>query len=123
MPSRVAVGEIPEEKRYNRQKKEGKLLINIIKMMAYRAETAMANLVRPHYANSDKAGRTLLKEIFTSPADIFPDYENKTLTEVLHSLSSPRRNRAVAELCTTLNETQTIYPQTEHKIKFKSIAV
>lgn len=122
MPSRVAVGNMPEEERYNRQKKESKLLINIIKMMAYRAETAMANLIRPHYANSDKDGRTLLKEIYTSPADIIPDYENKTLTVVLHSMSNPRRNRAVAELCATLNETETTYPQTELKIIFKSIA-
>src|SRR5690606_2616550 len=121
--SRVAVRQMPKDKRYNRQKKESKLLINIIKMMAYRAETAMVNLVRPHYANSDKDGRTLLREIFTSPADIFPDYGNKTLTVVLHSMSNPRRNRAVAELCTTLNETQTIYPQTELKIIFKSIAI
>lgn len=70
-----------------------------------------------------KYGRTLLKEIFTSIADIFPDYENKTMTVVLYSMSSPRRNRAVPELCTTLNETQIIYPQTERKINFKSISI
>lgn len=123
LPSRVALKDMPEEKRYNRQKKESKLLINIIRMIAYRAETAMTNLIRPYYANSGKDGRTLLKEIFTSPADIYPDYENKTLTVMLHSMSNPRRNKAVAELCSILTDTQTIYPKTDLKIIYKSMAV
>jgi hypothetical protein len=56
MPSRVTVGEMAEEKRYNRQKKETKLLINIIKMLAYRAETAMANLGDPIMQTVTKTG-------------------------------------------------------------------
>ncbi|MDT9227006.1 MAG: hypothetical protein P5683_26100, partial [Limnospira sp. PMC 1279.21] len=70
-------------------KKESKLLINIIKMIAYRAETTLVNLIKPYYVNNDKDGRTLIKEIFTTPADIYPDYENKTIKVTLHSLSSP----------------------------------
>lgn len=121
-PARIALKDMPEEKRYNRLKKESKLLINIIKMIAYRAETALLNLIKPYYANNEKDGRTLLKEIFTSPADIYPDYENKTLTIKLYTLSNPRRNKAVKELCQILTDTQTIYPQTDLKMIYKTIA-
>lgn len=122
--SRIAVKDMSgENKQYNRLKKESKLLINIIKMIAYRAETTLVNLIKPYYVNNDKDGRTLIKEIFTTPADIYPDYENKTIKVTLHSLSSPRRNKAVKNLCQILTDTQTIYPGTELKMIFKSIAV
>lgn len=121
--SRIAIKDMPDGQRYNRLKKESKLLINIIKMMAYRAETALVNLTSPHYANFQKDGRTLLKEIFTSPADICPDYKHKTLTVIIHSLSNPRRNRAASELCEILTNTHTIYPGTDLKLIFKSMAV
>jgi len=122
-PARIAVKDMPEDKRYNRLMKESKLLINIIKMIAYRAETTLLNLLRPHYANNQKDGRTLLKEIFTTPADLYPDYQNNTLTILIHSLSNPRRNKVISELCLLLTDTQTIYPGTDLKMIFKSIAV
>lgn len=121
--ARIAVKDMPEDQRYNRLKKESKLLINIIKMIAYRAETTLLNLLRPYYANNEKDGRTLLKEIFTSPADLYPDYQNNTLTILIHSLSSPRRNKTLNKLCLLLTDTQTIYPGTQLKMIFKSIAV
>ena len=65
----------------------------------------------------------LLKEIFSSDADMIPDYKNNTLTIVLHSMSTPRANEAVVKLCGFLNETETIYPYSKLKMIFKSIAV
>ncbi len=37
---------------------------------------------------------------------MIPGYENRTLTIKLHSLSTPRANQAVKELCSLLNQTQ-----------------
>ena len=34
---------MPEQNRYNKLKQESKMLMNIIKMICYRAETAVAN--------------------------------------------------------------------------------
>ena len=65
----------------------------------------------------------LLKEMFSADADMIPDYQSKTLTIVLHSMSTPRANQAVAKLCLFLNETQTIYPYTELKMVYKTIAL
>ena len=121
--ARISLKDMSDDKRYNRLKKESKLLINLIKMIAYRAETTLLNLIRPYYKNHDKDGRTLLKEIFTTPADITPDYNNKTLTVTIHSLSNPRRNKTAQELCNILTDLGHIYPGTDLTMIFKSMAV
>jgi inorganic triphosphatase YgiF len=49
---------------------ERKHLTDIIKMIAYQAESDLLALLRPHYARADQEGRTLLHEIFTTAGDI-----------------------------------------------------
>ncbi|MDW7681486.1 MAG: hypothetical protein SCK70_13050 [bacterium] len=98
-----------------------KLFINTIKMIAYRAETAVANLMAPYYKKSENEIRMLVKEIIKSEADLIPDYESKTLTVRLHSLSTPRANQTAENLCKLLNETETIYPNTELKLIYKML--
>ena len=53
-----------------------KHLLDTIKMIAYRAETAMAVLVREHMARTDDA-RALLRELYRSEADLLPDEKKK----------------------------------------------
>jgi len=122
-PSRINLSEMPQEQRYNKLKQESKKYKNAILMLAYRAETALFNNIKEFFKGADNNGRMLLKEIFSSDADMIPDYQNKTLTIVLHSLSTPRANEAVIKLCELLNQTETIYPYSDLKMIFKSIAV
>ncbi len=114
---------MPKDLRYNKLKLESKKFKNAILMIAYRAETSLYNLLAQFYKGSKKDGRVLLKKIFSSDADMIPDYTNNTLTIVLHSLATPRDNMAVRQLCQLLNETETIYPGSNLKLIFKSIAV
>jgi hypothetical protein len=58
-------------------------------MVAYRAETAMANVLRESLTRPDEA-RTLLCAIYKTEADLVPDYKNKTLTVRLHHLAQQR---------------------------------
>lgn len=122
-PSRITVAEMDEHKRYNKLTEEGKKYKNAIGMLAYRAETALFNIISEYFKGAQNNGRMLIKEIFSSDADMIPDYQNNTLTIVLHSMSTPRANKAVEKLCAHLNETQTIYPYTQMKMVFKPIAV
>jgi hypothetical protein len=119
-PARIKLADMPEEKRYNKLKTESKLFINIIKMIAYRAETVLFNLLKPFFRNADKEGRMLIKSILDSDADLAPDYNNKTLTVTLHTQSSPRSNRAASELCKIMNQTEEMYPGTNLKLIFKT---
>jgi len=121
-PCRMSIADMPEDKRYNKLKTEAKKLKNIILMIAYRAETALYNSMNEFYKNNSKDGRMILKEIFTSDADLIPDYKNKTLTVKLHSLSANRFNQIVNKICTLLNETQTKYPGTDLTIIYKAVS-
>ena len=47
-----------------------KHLTDIIKMVAYQAESDLLALLRPHYARVDQEGRTLLHELFATAGDI-----------------------------------------------------
>lgn len=117
----IAIKDMPADTRYNRLKTESKLFMNVIKMIAYRAETAVVNLLMPYYKSSHKQGRMLVKEIIQSDADLIPNYDNNTLTVRLHTLSTPRANRAVLKLCEILNDTETVYPNTNLKLVYKMV--
>ena len=80
-------------------------------MATYNAESALARLVGPHYARADDEARTLLREAFSSPADL--QVVGPELHVRLDPLSAPRRTRAIAGLCQELTATRTIYPGTD----------
>ena len=117
----IELKDMPADKRFNKLKTESKLFMNTIKMIAYRAETAVANLLVPYYKKSENEIRMLVKEIIKSDADLIPDYKNKTLTVRLHSLSTPRANQTAKKLCKFLNKTETIYPDTDLQLIYKIV--
>ncbi len=114
---------MPEKIRFNKLKTESKLLMNVIKMICYRAESAVASLVAHHLNRADEEKRMLVKQIIQNNADLIPDYERNTLTVVLHSLSAPRFNHAVGQITQLLNETETIFPGTDLRLIFKTTAL
>jgi len=74
---------------------ERKHLSNIIKMVAYQAESDLLSLLLPHYARADEEGRTLLHELFAAPGDI--EVAGNELRITLSALSSPHRTLAARE--------------------------
>jgi len=50
--------------------------------------------------------------VFELPADILPDHERGTLVVRLHSMTTPRHNRALAALCEVLDDLNVCYPGT-----------
>lgn len=119
IPNKITLAQMPEDNRYNKLKTESRKVTNIIKMIAYRAETATANLIAPFYKRENEERRMLIKQIINAPASIIPDYTNNTLTITLHTLSSPRCNSAAEELAKILNETEAIFPGTNLKLCYK----
>jgi hypothetical protein len=90
---------------------ERKLLTHAIRMSAYNAESALARLLRPHYARGDDEARALLREAFTLSGDI--QITGNTLHVRLDPASAPRRSNALAALCVELTDTATRYPGTD----------
>jgi transposase-like protein len=87
---------------------ERKHLTDIIKMVAYQAESDLIALLRPHYARVDQEGRTLLHELFATEGDIHVTDGELNLN--LAPLSSPHRTHAAQALCELLDKTATIFP-------------
>jgi hypothetical protein len=121
--ARISVAEMPDEKRYNKLKQEGKKLKNAVLMLAYRSESALYGIMSEFYKDTEKEGRMILKEIFSSDADMIPDYENNKLTIRLHSLSTPRANNAIKDLCQFLNQTETCFPYTNLVLDYQTVAL
>ncbi|MEX2607684.1 MAG: putative transposase [Kiritimatiellia bacterium] len=97
--------------------------VDTIKIIAYRAETAMAHIVREKLnAYHQDEARALIRDLCMTPADLYPDPQAKTLTITLHSLATPKLNPAVAHLCTELNASEIRYPGTELLMIFKSVS-
>lgn len=120
----ITVAELPEEDRFLRLATRSKNFIDTIKIIAYRAETAMAHIVRERLnVHHQDETRALIRDICTTPADLLPDLQAQTLTITLHSLATPKLNAAVAHLCTELNESKTVYPGTHLTMIFKSVSV
>jgi hypothetical protein len=120
---RIKLGQMPEQLRYNKLKTESKLLMNVIKMICYGAESSVATWMAPFLAKAEDEKRMVVKQIIASNADLSPDYQNNTLTISLHSLSAQRINAAAFELTKILNETQTQFPDTNLKMIFQISAI
>ena len=117
-PHRIPVKSLPEEDRFTRLRTERKHFIDTIKMIAYRAESSMASLLREHLARPDDA-RALLRQIFETEADLTPDLAANTLTVRLHHLTQAAHDQAIQQLLAELNATQTVFPGTSLMLVFK----
>jgi len=119
---RLKVCQMPQQERYNKLKTESKLLMNVIRMICYRAESSVAQWIAPYLAKAENEKRMVVKQIIQSNADLNPDYDKKFLKVTLHSLSAARFNHAAAELASLLNQTETTFPGTNLKMIFEITA-
>ena len=110
---RLKVCQMPQQERYNKLKTESKLLMNVIRMICYRAESSVAQWIAPYLAKAENEKRMVVKQIIQANADLKPDYKMKSLTVTLHSLAAARYNHAADELAKLLNQTETIFPGTD----------
>ena len=115
IPKRVEVRELTE-RTVVKLATERKHLTDIIKMVAYQAESDLIALLRPHYARVDQEGRTLLHELFATAGDI--RVSDTALNITLAPLSSPHRTHAAKALCEILDKTATIFPGSRLRIRF-----
>ncbi len=115
IPKRVEVREL-NERTVVKLATERKHLTDIIKMVAYQAESDLIALLRPHYARVDQEGRTLLHELFATAGDI--RVSDTALNITLAPLSSPHRTHAAKALCEILDKTATIFPGSRLRTRF-----
>ncbi len=121
-PQHLKWDELPQENKFERLAPSRKRLTDTVKMIAYRAETAMAAIVREELARTDDA-RSLLRDLFRSEADIFPDTKEGVLRVHVHPMANARSNRAIQHLLNHLNAADFTYPGTNLQIVYSLVGV
>ena len=119
LPKHVPIEEILEPEQIVKLERERKVLVDAIKLTAYRAESALARLVEPFFKRHQDETRKFLKSIFTATADIIPDRRKRRLTIRFHGLANPRATRALAELCVLINDDAPLYPGSSLRLHFE----
>lgn len=117
IPRKVTINSLPEVQRPTQLLPLNKTLTDTVKMIAYRAETAMVSILR-RYLNKEDEARALVRELFVSSGDIEPDEIAKTLTIRIHRMASPVHDRAVAGLLGELNQQEFCHPETGAKMVY-----
>ena len=117
----ITLAELPEEARFSQLATQTKQLVDTVKMVVYRAETAMVNSLREPMSRVEDA-RQLVVALYQSEADLLPDHQNKTLTVRLHRLANHSNDLAIETLCKELNETKTIFPGTDFEMIYELVA-
>jgi len=116
-PHHVDWNALPEAQKFQRLAPGRKRVMDTVKMIAYRAETAMAGIIREELARADDA-RSLLRDLFRSDADILPDPGTATLRVHVHPMSNPRSNHAIRHLLNHLNDAAMAYPGTNLRLVY-----
>jgi len=119
-PKKIKIADLPEDQRPTALKTPGKMLTDIIKMIAYRAETALVGQVIPLLGKEAEA-RALIRELLVSSADIEPNVSTNTLTIRVHRMTRAVHDTAVAGLFTKLNALEFVHPQTAMRIVYELV--
>jgi hypothetical protein len=115
LPRKITIDSLPEDQRPTQLAPLNKILTDAVKMIAYRAETALVTILRRHLRNEDEA-RALVRELLVSSGDIEPDSVAKTLTVRIHRMANPAHDKAVAALLHELTEQEFCHPETGAKM-------
>jgi prepilin-type processing-associated H-X9-DG protein len=117
----IPIAELPEAERFKQLSTQSKHLIDTIKMVAYRAESAMAQMAREKMRREDDA-RSLLRALYSTEADLLPDANAGTLTVRVHHQANRCADEVIRHFCNELNQTETIYPGTNLRLVYELVS-
>ena len=121
IPRKIMFKELEEDEKFKAVYSDRKHFVDTIKLISYRAETALANTIKKYMAKPTEA-RALITQIFKTDADFNVDNENEILEVNIHYLSTNRDNKALEKLCVDLNETRTVFPCSNLRMVYKLVS-
>ena len=111
VPTHIRVADLGEGEMRDALPSGERLLLDVIRMIAYRAETRMMPAVAAAQG-SKRRPRRPLAELFRSEADIIPDPENGVLRVRILGTARNAGDAAIAGLLDELTRTGTVFPGT-----------
>lgn len=110
-PRKIALDDLPQDQRPTQLLPLNKQLGDTVKMIAYRAETALVAILR-QYLNKEDEARALIRELFVSSADIEPDDVTGTMAVRIHRMACPIHDKAISELLRDVSTQKFCHPET-----------
>ena len=120
-PTHVRAGNLSQQDKLDALPVGGRLFMDVVRMIAYRAETRMMAPLIGAQGKKPNA-RRLLRALLTSDANIIPEPAQDILRIQLLGLGSDACDRMLAPLIEELNATRTIYPGTELRLVYQMAA-
>ena len=117
-PTHLRAGDLPAQDKLDALPVGGRLFLDVVRMIAYRAETRMMVPVITTQGKKPNA-RRLLRALLTSDANIIPVPAKGILRIQLLGLGSDACDRMLAPLVEELNATRTIYPGTDLRLVYE----
>lgn len=115
IPTRIPVQKVTKGE-VLKLRTEAKLISDLLKMVAYQAESDLVRSIAPLYSRSEDEGRTLIQSILMATGDI--NVSHGKLAVEIEPLSSPHRNHVLVALCEQLNDTETKFPGTDLALSY-----
>lgn len=115
VPRRIRVGEVVSGD-VVQLAAERKHLTDVMKIVAYQAETDLVRRITPHYHRADDEARTLIHSVLANAADIA--VTDTELRVTFAPLSSPHRTAALAALCAELDALAPRFPGTRLRVRY-----
>jgi hypothetical protein len=114
-PRHIELKDLPEADRVNQLIQGRKHFVDTIKLISYRAETALVLIARQSLRREDDA-RSFIRSLFRTTIDLRPDLNAKTLTVRLHGQANSAHDTVLHALCEELTQLEMTYPATELKM-------
>lgn len=115
-PAKVPLKATLNNETIYRLKREKKHITDVIKMIAYQAESDLLSLIRSDYVRAYDEGRTLIQSALMASGDL--KVAVKELHVILNPLSSPHRSKAIKALCAKLNTMNTSFPGSKLRLVY-----
>jgi prepilin-type processing-associated H-X9-DG protein len=120
IPRKIALDDLPLDQRSTQLLPLNKQLGDTVKMIAYRAETALVAILRKHLKKEDEA-RALIRELFVSSADIEPDNVAGTMAVRIHRMACPAHDKAISALLRDVSTQNFCHPETGATMTFSLV--
>ncbi len=117
LPKRVPVSDALKGDPVIRLTLERKVFTDVIKAAAYRAETTLLNLLRPHYSRSEDEGRAFLRQAVCQSGGL--EVNGNDVVVRLAPMSAPRYTAALRALCDELNRLEPGFPETTYRLRYE----
>jgi hypothetical protein len=119
-PKHVELKDLPPEQRVAQLRGGRKHFIDTIKLIAYRAETALVQLARETLQRHDDA-RSFVRGLFASSVNLRPDPASGELRVEIHGQANPIHDATLEAMCRELNDAEVLYPGTNLRLVYRPI--